>query len=182
MRDLGGLERRRRVALDPAGLDAESEKRAEILQALHRRERGVLPPSAELAEPFDGQVAELPVPALGAERDQLADQQLAPFLDGGGRQIPNRRLLEELVDGVGDRREFRLEDADAAGRLPLVGDGGGGRPVARVQAAADGFAADRALNPDGALAPGPAIALGGVLAAAEVATVEREVALRHASE
>ena len=102
--DLGGFERRRRVALDPARLDTEPEERAQILQPLHGRERRVLPSAAELAEPLDGQVAELPVPAMGAERDQLADQELAPFLDGRGREIPDRGLLEELVDGVGDRR------------------------------------------------------------------------------
>jgi hypothetical protein len=70
---------------------------------------------------------------LRTERDQLADQELAPLLDGGGRQIPNGRLLEELIDSVGDRRNLWLEDADATGRLPLVRDGGGGRPVARFR-------------------------------------------------
>ena len=49
---------------------------------------------------------------MGAERDQLADQKLASFLDGRGRQIPNGRLLEELVDGIealDDRRINGLE-------------------------------------------------------------------------
>ena len=74
---------------------------------------------------------------MGAKRDQFADQELAPFLDGRGREIPDRGLLEEPVDGVGDRGQLRLEHADSARRLPLVRDGRGGRPVTRVQAASD---------------------------------------------
>ena len=120
------------------------------------------------------------MPAMGAKRDQSADQELAPFLDGRGRQIPDRGLLEEPVDGVGDRGQLRLEHADSARRLPLVRDGRGGRPVTRVQTAPNRLAADRALDPDGALAPGPAISLVGVLAPTEVTPVEREAALRHA--
>jgi hypothetical protein len=99
VRNLGRLERGRRIPLDPAGLHAEAEEGPEILQAFGRVERRVLPGPPELADPFDRQVPELSVPAMRAERQQLSFEELPPLLDRGRGEIPHRGVFEELLDG-----------------------------------------------------------------------------------
>jgi hypothetical protein len=109
----------------------------------------VLPGAAELAQPLDGQVPQLPMPAMCAEGEKLAFKELPALLDRGDREIADRCLGQELLNGLGDRRQVRLENADAPGGLPLVHDRRRGGPVARVEAASNRLAADRALDPDG---------------------------------
>jgi hypothetical protein len=183
--DLGGFERRRGVPLDPACLHTEPEERAEILQPFGGRQRRVFPGASELAQPLHGQIPQMAMPAMRAEGEELAFEEFSALLDRRGREIADGGLGQELINGLGHGRQVGLEDADPAGRLPLMHDGGGGGPVAGVEAAADGFPADRALHPDRALAPGPAIALVEVLAAgapylSPPNTLENQAYFRHA--
>ena len=180
MRDLGRLQRGRGIPLDPAGLHTEAEERAEILQPLRRGQRGVLPPPAKLAEPFDRQVAQLPVAPVGAEREQLAFQELPPFLDRGRGQIPNGRLLEELLDGRG------RPSGSSGLRTPMRPDDCHWWTMEEAAVQLLVFRLRRMVSPPiepwtqmGHWHRVQRLPLSTCLQLAEVAAVEREAALRH---
>ncbi len=65
-------------------------------------------------------------------------------------------VVEVRGDGLLDVWNVELDDANLPGGFPAVDDGGGGGPVAGVQGPLDPLATQRALNPDRAIAAGPA--------------------------
>ena len=95
---------------------------------------------------------------------------------------PHRRIhvLEEPVDGVRDLRDLRFDDADLTGRFPAADPILRCLPGHQIEAAPQILAAERSLNPDGAvafLAPGIASTFTGMPARGQMASVDRE---RHA--